>query len=486
MDRTFTKQIADPLYGTIGLTAVEVDVIGTPVFQRLSRISQLGVAHLVFPGAQYSRLEHSIGVCHVAGKILESLEETNGFEGFEDKEWQRYRLAALLHDIGHYPFSHAFENALEDVYGDEEEGGEGECPEEGNAGDGKNEKHYEHEAVGGQILKHDEKLRSVLEEYGFDPEDVSAIFQRKNTKPKAFTYADVLSSGLDADRLDYLQRTAHHTGVPYGSIDGDYLISQFCLVDDTVALTHRARLTADHFLLSRWFEYQQVIFHHTVQAADYTLEDVLKALFKRNNDFAFTRPKVDRKIKDNEWADFDDVKTMEAIRNLKKETETADDVEDQVLNSKCRALLERRLPKMVYEDSRFLDASGEASRRDIRLDDDAVARLAKDHDIDPHRFKIWTKGFRFTQMMREEDRKESQEKIEKHNIRIRPKSVPVGSNAEKTTRLVDDEQSLISRLAKDERHTWRLYVLFPDDWEVHEVKKKRQEIREDLIDKINT
>jgi len=476
MTRTFSKQIADLLYGTIGLTPVEVDVIGTRVFQRLSRVNQLGMAHLVFPGAQYSRLGHSIGVCHVAGAILESLEETDGFDGFSDQEWQRYRLAALLHDVGHYPFSHAFENALEDAYGDEENEQDG---------DETNEKHYRHEAVGGKILEHDEELRGVLEDHGFDPKNVSAIFQRKNTRPGAFTYADVLSSGLDADRLDYLRRTAHHTGVPYGSIDGDYLISQFCLVDDTVALTHRARLTADHFLLSRWFEYQQVIFHHTVQAADTTLEDVLKALFKRNNDFAFTREDVDQKIRSGTWADFDDVRMMEAIRRLKEETNDADDENEQAIHDKCRALLERRLPKTVYECSRFLDSRvAESNEKGQPLGDDALKNLARKYNIHHAHWKLWTKGSPLTKMKGEEVRNEEADKEEKHNIHIRPKHVhtSVHGGGAKPTRLVDDVQSLISRLADDERYTWRLYVLFPHHWDEERVNNTREDIRNDLIE----
>lgn len=449
MDRTFSKQIADPLYGTIGLTPVEVDVIGTRVFQRLARINQLGMAHLVFPGAQYSRLEHSIGVCHVAGKILDTLETTPGFSGFSDEEWQRYRLAALLHDVGHYPFSHAFENALDSAYDKDE--------------------HYEHEAVGGQILEHDPELRDAISRHnlGFPLKEISAIFLRKKLSPNAFTYADLLTSGLDADRLDYLRRTAHHTGVPYGSIDGDYLVSQFHLDGDDydiVALTHRARLTADHFLLSRWFEYQQVIFHHTVQAADATLEDVLEALFERDDRFGFKSDDVDEKIRSEAWADFDDVKTMEAIRTLRDDTEDANDEKARVIHDKCRALLERRLPKRVYERSRFQSSSRSSSSDP--LSDNALDELADEHGIHRDRWTLWTAQSPFTKMDRDK----------KHDVRVS------GKGGSKAKRLVDDDQALVSRLADEERYTWRLYVLFPHEWEKEKVEAEREAIRGDLRD----
>lgn len=450
MSRMFSKQIADPLYGTIGLTPIEVDVIGTRVFQRLSRINQLGTAHLVFPGAQYSRFEHSIGVCHVAGQILASLESTPDFSGFTDDEWQKYRLAALLHDVGHYPFSHAFENALDSAY----------------------DEYYEHEAVGGQILQHDRELQNVINNYDFDfsTGDIAAIFLREKISPNAFTYADLLSSGLDADRLDYLRRTAHHTGVPYGSIDGDYLVSQFHLVGDkldTIALTHRARLTADHFLLSRWFEYQQVIFHHTVQAADSTLEDILEKLFERNDQFAYTSEDVRKKIHDGTWADFDDVKTMEAIRSLQADTEQAESGEDKVIHDKCRALLERRLPKSVYECSCYQSHTN--SDNSDPLTDDALESLANSHGIDRDLWTLWTARSPFTKMNGDKE----------HDIRVSSKDVPEESEVE---RLVDDDQALVSRLANEERYTWRLYVLFPHDWDEECIENTREKIRNDLTD----
>src|SRR5579862_6668732 len=107
------KRIADPVHGTIGLSALEANIIGTPAFQRLRNVKQLALAPLVYPGANYTRFSHSLGVCHVTGLILTALQQTTQFSDSEgsisDDEIQLYRLAALLHDIGHYPFSHVME-----------------------------------------------------------------------------------------------------------------------------------------------------------------------------------------------------------------------------------------------------------------------------------------------------------------------------------------------------------------------------------------
>jgi uncharacterized protein len=111
-----TKRIADPVHKSIGLSNVELKVINTPAFQRLRNVKQLGLAYLVFPGADYSRFAHSLGVCHVTGQILDALSKNCPEFQFSEPEKQLYRLAGLLHDVGHYPFSHTMEHAIEEYY----------------------------------------------------------------------------------------------------------------------------------------------------------------------------------------------------------------------------------------------------------------------------------------------------------------------------------------------------------------------------------
>src|SRR5713101_5180121 len=110
------KRVADPVHGTIGLSELEAAVINTGAFQRLRNVKQLGLAPLVFPGADYSRFSHCLGACHVTGSILEALRSSGSADSLTDERIQIYRLSALLHDVGHYPFSHAMEEAVKDYY----------------------------------------------------------------------------------------------------------------------------------------------------------------------------------------------------------------------------------------------------------------------------------------------------------------------------------------------------------------------------------
>lgn len=453
MGRTYAKQVADPLYGTIGLTQLEVEVIGTPVFQRLTNVNQLGIVHLVFPGAQYTRFAHSIGVCHVAGKILDSI-AASGYD-LSDDEWQRYRLAALLHDVGHYPFSHTFEHALQE----------------------RNVNTHEHETVGRLVVEEDHALSDVIGSKFSNPSSIPAIFDHSSLQNIDTRLKDIVTSGLDADRLDYLRRTAHATGVPYGSVDGDYLISQFEADDDgTVMLSHRARLTADHFLLSRWFEYQQVIYHHTVQAADTILEDVLAALIENDDRFRCTAQDVLDKITSGSWASFDDAMAIEGIRTLKRSTE------DEILQEKCRAILERRLPKTIFEHSRFRDRQqGEAKPPDTPLKEDAVERLADDFNLHSDRLYLKPKGSPFTQIWPQNKRK----RPGKHDVRVARSRH--STNADPSARLIaDDPQALMSMLSFKERYTWRLFALFPLDWSDQKVSDTRAAMRTRLLNEYLT
>lgn len=462
MDDRYSKQIADPIHGTIGLTELEVQIVDTHAFQRLSHVKQLGVVDLVFPGANYSRFSHSLGVCHVAGQILKSIAATPGFDGFSDHEWQRYRLAALLHDVGHYPFSHTMENVLDEVYGVDER--------EEDVDDDGNELYWDHEAVGGQVVRCDSEISSILKANGFEPKSVSAIFQREyDEEDVSIDYADVVSSGLDADRLDYLRRSAHYSGVPYGSIDFNYLISQFQLdASKEVCLTKKALLAADHFLLSRWFEYQQMIFHKTVQAAAKMLEDVLAELLRTKDEFACRRDDVKKRIETGEWAHFTDEKLLQGIRQLKSDTDKPH------VADKCRALLERHLPKMVYEYSDFQDRGD--SDEDADIDEiSAVKERARDFigngdgEIPKPYWYTWEKPMPFTKIrpQREEEEEDEETRAGDHGVRV-AKQVPAEGEDDASETpighlIVDERDSVTNLLAEKQRYIWRFYVLFPSD-----------------------
>src|ERR1700722_10928706 len=216
------KRVSDVIHGPIGLSELELDLIQSPAYQRLRGIKQLGLAHYVYPSADYSRFSHSLGVCHVTGQILTALRASG--VTITDEEMQLYRLAALFHDVGHYPFSHATEIAIKNHYGAQLYQSVSQARLDFGAGhdDALPEPYFMHEQVGKEVITRDPTIAARLARADIDAKDIYAIFLRQN--PPRFS--NLVSSDLDADRIDYLLRTAHHTGLPYGHVDIAYLMSQ--------------------------------------------------------------------------------------------------------------------------------------------------------------------------------------------------------------------------------------------------------------------
>jgi HD superfamily phosphohydrolase len=206
------KRVSDVIHGPIGLSELELDLIQSPAYQRLRGIKQLGLAHYVYPSADYSRFSHSLGVCHVTGQILASLCDVG--VKIPEEEIQLYRLAALFHDVGHYPFSHATEIAIQNHYSARlYRPASQSALDLGPTGDEPFlEKYFMHERVGKEVITQDPTIRRRLKQAEIDPKSIYSIFLREN--PPRFS--NLISSDLDADRIDYLLRTAHHTGLPYG------------------------------------------------------------------------------------------------------------------------------------------------------------------------------------------------------------------------------------------------------------------------------
>jgi HD superfamily phosphohydrolase len=318
------KRIADPVHGSIGLSALEIEIINTSAFQRLRNIKHLGLAHLVFPGADFSRFAHSLGVCHVTGMILSSLR--NHAKGkLKDENIQTYRLAGLLHDIGHYPFSHAMEDAVENYY-------KGQLLSTGTI------EYLNHEEVSKEILLHDKEIKEILDRYGIDPRSIYSIFNREpvTRKGKTAEFANLVSSDLDADRIDYMLRTAHNSGLPYGQVDLTYLLSQLRVdKDNRICLTSKAMRTAEHFLLCRYFDYQQVAFHKTVAGLEWVLKDLLAKLLETGI-IACDSKWVNGAIQAGEWNTFDDAMVTNKIRELNATTDS------KVVKIMCASVLKRK------------------------------------------------------------------------------------------------------------------------------------------------
>lgn len=238
----FDGEITDPVHRYISFSEVEKEVIDTGVFQRLRRIRQLAGAHLVYPSAQHSRFEHSLGTMHVAGHAGETL-VAKGYLDDEDKV-RKLRLAALLHDIGHGPFSHLFEEVLELRHG------------------------TSHEDVGKRVISKSE-ISDILKKHGYNPSDICKLSFGES---KIKFLNEIIAGGLSADLMDYLSRDGLFTGVEYGKIDHHRLISSFEVVSNGhLAIDRSALYSFESMLISRYEMFKAVYFHKTVRSAEVML-----------------------------------------------------------------------------------------------------------------------------------------------------------------------------------------------------------------------
>lgn len=250
--------VFDPLYGFIKMTPVERAIIHSPFYQRLRWIKQLGYSCFVFPGAEHSRFGHSIGVMWNAHKIVQSCSRAVNDEELMDpdfhskeKDWhQSIRLGALMHDLGTFCFSHTTEAAYV-RFGEttNKSGGKG--------------LHDDHENLGAYIIKNTDYpggISNILKTYGYDPQRISDLV--KGVDPSVMAN-QILHSEIDCDRMDYLLRDAHYTGLKYGAYDRDYLLHHFeprrVGDHDILTIKHNALHCVEDFLQSRFAWYSQVI-----------------------------------------------------------------------------------------------------------------------------------------------------------------------------------------------------------------------------------
>jgi HD superfamily phosphohydrolase len=248
----------DPIYGFIKLNQVEYEIIHSPFYQRLRWIKQLGFSFYVFPGAEHSRFGHSIGVLNNAHHILKSCgravsdEDLMNVKCLSDEAvyHKSLRIGALLHDLGTFPFSHTTESAYI-TFGDttNSKGGKG--------------LQDDHENLGSFIIKNTDYeggITHILKKYGLDPQTVSDLV--KGVDPSLLAN-QILHSEIDCDRMDYLLRDAHYTGLKYGAYDRDYLLHHFKVMQvgghDILTIKHNALHCVEDFLHSRFAWYSQVI-----------------------------------------------------------------------------------------------------------------------------------------------------------------------------------------------------------------------------------
>jgi HD superfamily phosphohydrolase len=295
--------VKDPIYGYIRITEVEKNIIDTLAVQRLRRIRQLAGAEFVYPAANHTRFEHVLGAMFLAGAVVDNLPES-----LSPHDKQKVRLAALLHDVGHAPFSHLFEPMLDKYL------------------------HRNHEQMSTLIIS-ETKLADVIREHGFDPVELSKLAVGKSTGDRRFL-GQIISSSFDVDKMDFVVRDSYHTGAGYGSVDVFRLIYTMDVLDGDLAADITALPTLENLILARFESFRTIYFHRTGRAVQMML---LKALEKAKDELSILHMR-----KPDEYLEWDDYVVWSKLLGNAHSREIIKD------------LSERRLLKCAYEKTFFV------------------------------------------------------------------------------------------------------------------------------------
>ncbi len=323
--------IRDPIHGDLKLSRLEFSLIDLPPFQRLRFIRQLGATYLVYPGANHTRFEHSLGSMHLAGRVMNELRIRGYFSSFEEEV---LRIASLLHDIGHGPLSHVSERAT----------------------------NMSHEDISAILIESTE-ISDILNDNGLSPKHISDLVKGISDSP---ILGNLITGELDVDRMDYLVRDAYYSGVAYGIIDLDRVIQTL----DVVEIEDKQHLTieeggvqaAEAMLVARDLMYPTVYNHHTKRIAEEMLiraikrrleyENILPLDFMRMDDYEFFNflnnaegyPKdiflrfktrnLFKRVITKRWTDFEESERDWLIREVGKDEKKHLELEEEIAG-KC-------------------------------------------------------------------------------------------------------------------------------------------------------
>ena len=327
MSLDFEGEITDPIHRSIRFSGAEKEIIDSPVFQRLRRIRQLAGAHLVYPSAQHSRFEHSLGAMHISGLAGESLLAKGYIDNAEVV--QELRLSALLHDIGHGPFSHLFEEVLE------------------------TKSSTTHEDIGRRIITKSE-IADALSKNGYNPDLIARLSFGQS---KTGFLNEIISGGLSADIMDYLPRDAYFTGAEYGKVDYYRLVSSFEVTKGRLAINRSALNSLESMLISRYEMFKAVYFHKTVRSAEVML---LQSMIVGDDALGLADTSLEN------YLSLTDEATLERLCLL-----------EGIAGTLARDYRDRRLLKCVYE--KFLhkrERNKRMDRRALSKMEDEIARTA--------------------------------------------------------------------------------------------------------------
>lgn len=312
------KFIRDSVYGDISLNKFEERIMDMPQFQRLRRIKQLGLISLIYPGATHTRFEHSVGTMNLGFKLSTEL-------GLPDDDVELIRASALLHDIGHGPFSHVSEGVLS----------------------------VPHEELTKYVVTKTSMCDLLEEKF-----DVNKIVEIVNGKGYL---GPIVSGELDVDRMDYLLRDSHNTGVAYGIIDYERIISNLKLEESGLILDIKGVQAAEGALVSRYFMYPSVYQHHTTR--------IVNSMFRR----ALKKVIDEGIIDENDIYKYDDAEIIGVFRHC--ENDYANDIMARLDNR----IIMKRVKTIRLDNFKYPEKMYKLEQKELRK---AEEEIAEDYDID--------------------------------------------------------------------------------------------------------
>jgi hypothetical protein len=333
MPKNYWGEIKDPVHGYVYITENEKEIIDSFPVQRMRRLRQLAGSEYVYPGANHTRFEHSVGVMYLAGRVVEN---PNISQCVSEKEAEMVRIAGLLHDVGHGPFSHVFEHLLD------------------------KELHKTHEDMTRWIVSSSE-LKDKLDRIGYNPEEIGKLSTGILHRPKRAFLDQVISSAVDVDKLDFIVRDTHHTGAEYGYIDIFRLIHALDVLGENLAVDLGALSALESLIIARIESFKSIYFHRVGRAAQIMLA---LAMEKADEELGLTSFKTPE-----EYLAMDDYTVWTMLKNCRKS------------NGIIRNLERRKLIKCAYErtfyekDAMVSSIFGrETHRRQLQTD---IAKQAK-------------------------------------------------------------------------------------------------------------
>jgi HD superfamily phosphohydrolase len=301
MQKPFWGEIKDPVHGYVYITEAEKDIIDSYPMQRLRRLRQLAGSEYVYPGANHTRFEHCVGVMYLTGKVLEN---PNVSRYVNEQEPEVARIAALLHDVGHGPFSHVFEQLLV------------------------KQLDKTHEDITTWIIQKSE-VADKLGKMGYSPQEIGKLAVGKFHKQGKAFLDQIISSAVDVDKQDFIVRDTYHTGAEYGFIDVFRLIHALDVLGENLAVELGALSALEAFIIARIESFKSIYFHRVGRAAQIMLATAME---KANQELGLTAFKTPE-----EYLAMDDYTVWAAAKKCEKSRPIMEDLE------------RRRMLKCAYE-----------------------------------------------------------------------------------------------------------------------------------------